>query len=335
MIVDESGRLVLSYGGWEYFDRTTWLLAGRVRPRGVVLNYQELSRAELGWHLVQNGEFDAGEFWAASFITMSAAGESRYVGIPVFPSRMFRHGSVFVRQGSSLERLEELKGARIAVGDYNVTAVVWMRGIMEDEAGVTPDTITWFVNRVSVHAKVGCPEGVRIIEVDSGTPEELLLAGEVDAVIIPNRPASLGQESGVRRLLRNHQAVEEDYYRRTGVFPIMHVVAIRRDIYEANPWIAASLLSAFHEAKRLGFQRLNDTSGPAVGLAWLGEALEAQGAVLGDDPFAYGFANNRHTVQVLCDYVYRQGLAKRRVDAEELFAEETLGLEPGGGRALF
>ena len=335
MIVDESGRLVLSYGGWEYFDRTTWLLTGRVRPRGVVLNFQGLSRTELGWHLVQNAEFDAGEFWAASFITMTAAGENRYVGIPVFPSRMFRHGSVFVRQGSSMERLEDLKGARIAVGDYNVTAVVWMRGIMEEEAGVPPESVTWFVNNVSVHAMVAPPEGVPIVQVDSGTPEELLLAGEVDAVIIPNRPASLGQESGVRRLLRNHQSVEEDYYRRTGVFPIMHVVGVRRDIYEANHWIAASLLSGFQEAKRLGLERVSDTSGPAVGLAWLGEALERQRAVLGDDPFAYGFANNRHTLQVLCDYVFGQGLARRRVDARELFAEETLGVEPGGGRALF
>jgi 4,5-dihydroxyphthalate decarboxylase len=246
---------------------------------------------------------------------------------------MFRHGSVYVQTGSSLESLRELEGKRVGTGDYNVTAAVWMRGVMQHECGVDPGRVTWVVNKRTLHAEVNPPSGVPVEEVEGSTPEDLLLAEEVDAIILPYRPKSLG--SRVRRLLRDHRAEEVAYFRKTGIFPIMHVVGLRRSLYESMPWIANSLMFAFEESKRKGRERMEDTAGLAVGLAWLGDELERQEELLGEDPFSYGFAKNEMTLQVLCDYVWKQGLSRRAVHASELFAPETLTIDPAEELRLF
>lgn len=331
-------RLTLSYAGWEYFDRTAALLDGRVRPRGATLSYHLLDRTGLGQRLNQNAEFDAGELWGASHICAVGAGSASYVGIPVFPSRMFRHGSVYVRHDSPLSELSQLRGKRVAVGDYNVTAAVWVRGLMQEEYGVAPQEVTWVVNPVSVHTVVAPPAGVPITVSDGRyTLAELLIAGEVDAIISPYRPPNVvaGRDTPIRRLLRDYRRQEQDYFTRTGIFPIMHIVGVRRDVYQRHRWLANSLLDAFTEAKRLGTQRLQDTAALAAGMPWLATELETQAVIAAGDWFPYGFERNRHTLETLCRYVHEQGLTPRRVEPDELFASETLATEPSTTGGLF
>ncbi len=317
---------MLRFAGFEYWDRTGPLQDGTVSVDGFGLEYLALAPPALGRRLNHDAEFEAGELWAASFIAAVADGSSDYVGIPVFPARCFRHGYVFVNTSSGIRRPEDLAGARVGVPEYSLTAAVWVRAFLQHDHGVEPSAVRWHVGTEVLHATVE-PPGVEIRSVEGGGAEleELLLAGGLDALVTTRRPrAFLAGDPRVARLFPNHRQAEEDYFRRTGFFPIMHVIGVRRDVLEAHSGVASALMRAFEEAKRIGNERLHETGAPAVGLPWITDELERQASVLGPDPYPYGFRANRAALVALATYALEQGVVSRMVEPEELFAPELL-----------
>jgi 4,5-dihydroxyphthalate decarboxylase len=253
------------------------------------------------------------------------------VGIPVFTSRLFRHSFVFVNGESGIERPQDLVGRRVGVTDYSITASVWIRGFLWHDYGVTPEQMSWFEGPMDVAGHVvplaqQRPTNVKIEPIPAGaTLSGLLETGELDALVCASVPGVFRRGSQkVRRLFPNYQEVEADYYRRTGIQPIMHTIIVRRSVYERHPWVAHSLYEAFERAKQLAYRWLEDTGAPKTSLIWLQAYTAAEREVFGPDPWPYGFEANRKTLDALVTYLHEQGLAERRVAPEELFAAETL-----------
>lgn len=300
-----------------------------MRPPGVDLTYVVLSPRELGLRVTVNAEFDAGELWAASHVCLVARGDNAYVGIPVFPSRAFRHGNIFVNTSAGIVHPTDLVGRRVAVSEFHVTAAVWARAVLQHDHGVLPTDVDWVVTPERFHARVDVPAGLRSTVTPPGADlEALLLAGDVDAYLSPSTPPSLGTDARIGRLFPDHVEREREYFRRTGLFPIMHLVGLRRDVYEQHRWLPNALVRAFEEAKQMGRSRLRHDGALAVGLPHLPAAVEESDAVFGPDPFRYGLAANYAAVDALTQYVHEQGLSARKVAPEELFAPETLDVDP-------
>jgi 4,5-dihydroxyphthalate decarboxylase len=315
---------VLTIAGFDYFDRTGPLIRHDVDADGLAYEYTVLTAPELGRRVFLGGEFDAGELWAASHVCAVAAGTNQYVGIPVFPSRTFRHGFIFVRADSDITDPRQLAGRRVGVVEYVQTAAVWIRGFLQHDYGVHPTDVHWVSSRSRVHAPTAAPPGVTVIDAADDRPvEQLLFDGEVDAILgaFDHRRVLAGP---ARRLLADAQQIEADYYQRTGAFPIMHVLGLRRDLYAAHPGLARHLFQLYERAKRAGQHRLARTSTLAVSLPWLEHHLAETRDAFGDDAFPYGLRANRQALRLLTQYVYEQGLTDRPVEPEELFASETL-----------
>ena len=296
------------------YDRTQALIDGRVRPEGVeTLNYLALKPGETFWRQLNNLEFDASEMSLSSYTILRSEGDERFVAIPVFPSRVFRHSAVYLREDSPIEKPEQLKGKRVGVGDYQMTAAVWVRGFLQHEYGVRPEDISWVVGKPIRSIKP--PEGIRL-EILSGekTLEAMLERGEIDALVSVMLPRKLG--SGVRRLFRDFRRVESDYYRRTRIFPIMHTLALKRTVYEAHPWLAVSLYKAFCKARDLAQHWLYDTDALPVTLPWVIDELEKSREVIWD----YSVEGSRPTLEALVRYLDEQKLSRRPMRVEELFA---------------
>lgn len=322
----------LHYGGIIY-DRSLALLTGVVAPKGMLLNYEVVPDiTELFRRVCADAEFEAAEISLSSLMAMISRGDNRYVGIPVFPSRCFRHSFVFIRTDRGIEGPADLAGKVMGVEEYQMTAAVWIRGFLEHDYGVPPDAIRW---RYGGMTKPGYrprlahslpPEiNIELIPQDRAL-EEMLYAGELDALLttaVPQRYRA-GDTGLVTRLFRNYRAVEAEYFQRTGIFPIMHTVAVRRDVYEARRETASALLEAFKEAKALAHDRLVDLNALAVELPWLGADLEELDALFGGDAFPIGYEPNAHVLETLAAYSHEQGLSSRLIDPRELFAPETL-----------
>jgi 4,5-dihydroxyphthalate decarboxylase len=314
----------LTIAGFDYFDRTGPLIRHTVDADGLDYTYTVLSAPDLGRRLFLGAEFHAGELWAASHVCETATGTARYVGIPVFPSRNFRHGFIFVHRDSDIREPAQLAGRRIGVVEYVQTATVWIRGFLQHDFGVAPTDVSWVTARTQTHARIPAPAGLAIRQAPDGRPiEQLLFDHEVDAVIgaIDQRRLWAGP---VRRLIERPRDLETDYFRRTGAYPIMHMLGLRRDVYEADPRLAVRLMSLYQRAKDIGLARLARTSALAVCLPWLEDHLTDTRLVFGDDPFPYGLRANLPTLRLLTRYVHEQGLTDRLVEPEELFAPETL-----------
>ncbi len=296
------------------YDRTQALIDGRVRPEGVdELNFLPLKPGETFWRQLNNMEFDASEMSLSSYTILRSEGDERFIAIPVFPSRVFRHSAVYLREDSPLEKPEDLKGKRVGVGDYQMTAAVWVRGFLQHEYGVRPEDISWVVGKPIRAIKP--PEGIRL-EVLSGakTLEAMLEQGEIDALVSVMLPRKLG--NGVRRLFRDFRQVEAGYYRRTRIFPIMHTLALKRTVYEKHPWLAVSLYKAFCKARDLARHWLYDTDALPVTLPWVIDELEKSRDVAWD----YSVEGSRPTLEALVAYLDEQRLTRRRMQVAELFA---------------
>jgi 4,5-dihydroxyphthalate decarboxylase len=320
-------RLPLTLACGDY-DRTRALATSAVRPEGVDLNVLTLGPEETFYRMARFREFDASEFSLSTYTVLRGRGEP-LVAVPVFPSFMFRHGSIFVGAGAGIREPRDLAGKRVGVPKYHMTAAVWVRGILENEYGVAPKDCLWFEGG----------EGSRVKEVDVTLPPEIrresvpgdknlgamVAAGELDAFVGARRPATFGAPGGgVRRLFPDFRAVERAYYEKTGIFPIMHTLVLREELVRAHPWLPRSLYDAFAEAKRLAYQRLEFTAALSYALPWLVAEAEETRALMGDDPFPYGVARNRKTLETLAGYTFRQGLAPRRLSIEEMFVESLL-----------
>ena len=322
--------LRLSVGCGDY-DRTRALFDGTIRAEGTELQWVPSPVPHQLFVRVQNGEFDAAEMSLSGLTTMLARGDNQLVGIPVFTSRLFRHSFVFVNSQAGIHRPQDLAGRKVGVTDYSITSAVWIRGFLQHDYGVQPQHMQWFVGGLNDAAHVvplatERPSQVQLQPIPEGaTLSRMLVSGELDALVCAGMPDCFKQgASTVRRLFPNFQEVEADYYRRTGIVPIMHVLVLRRSVYEQNPWVARSLYQAFERSKQQCYRWLQDTGAPKVTLVWLAAHAEAERAIFGPDPWHYGLEKNRPTLEALVTYVHEQGLANRRVPPEELFAREVL-----------
>jgi 4,5-dihydroxyphthalate decarboxylase len=298
------------------YDRTQALIDGRVQPEGVDLTYIALRPGETFWRMLNHGEFDASEMSLSSYTILRSEGDTRFVAIPVFPSRVFRHSSVYVRADSRIERPEDLKGRRVGVGDYQMTAAVWVRGFLAHEYGVMPEDIAWVVG--SPVRAITPPEGVRLEVLPAGTTLEAMLErGEIDALASVMIPQALG--TTIRRLFRDPRAVEAAYYKKTRIFPIMHTFVLKTELYERKPWLAVSFYRAFCRARDLAFAHMYDTNALTVSLPWVVDEVERSRAIFGPEIWDYSIEGSRPTLDALVAYLDEQKLSRRRMRVEELF----------------
>ena len=307
------------------YDRTQALRDGSLRPDGIDLTYVTLQPAEIFWRMLQFKEFDASEMSLSNYTMLVSGGDAPFVAIPVFPSRVFRHGYFFINTGKGIRTPSDLAGKRGGVPEYSMTAAVYMRGLLEHEYGVAPRQVEWVQGRAD-RLEHALPPGVKLTQAPAGTElGDLLERGEIDFLMTANNPLSFRRGApSVRRLFPDYRAAEQDYFRRTGIYPIMHTVVIRRELYERHPWVALSLYKALNEAKARSFRLLQEGGSPKVSLAWLQPLLEEEQAIIGTDWYPYGIERNRASLEALLQYTHEQGLSPRRLRIEELFAPNTL-----------
>ena len=325
-----TGNLPLTLACWDY-DRTRPLMEDRVRCDGIDLTYLNLVIEEIFFRQMRFREFDASELSFSSFLVSMFEDPPPFIAIPIFPSRSFRHSGIYVNANAGIREPKDLAGRRIGCAEYQLTANVWIRGILEDEYGVAPSSFTTVIGGLEEagrpeKAAVSLPSGVRIEHIGPAqTLSAMLEAGEIDAIFTPRAPSSFVRGTGkVRRLFEDTYAAERAYYERTKIFPIMHVVVIRRDLYLAHRWVAQSLFKGFVEAQRMAYEDLHQTAALKVMLPWLIRHVADTEKVMGRDFWSYGYAPNVETIETLLRYHYRQGLSRRQLEPQEIFAPETL-----------
>jgi len=302
------------------YDRTHALSDGTVLPEGMELNYVPMRPAETFWRMLNNEEFDASEMSLSSYTILRSQGDERFIALPVFPSRIFRQSCLYVNSRSGIRRPEDLKGRRLGAADYQMTAAVWTRGFLQHEYGVLPEDLNWVVG-APVRSGVRIPERIRIENIGPDRSLDAMLEnGELDALVGVTFPRSfLAGSRRVRRLFPDYRRIEEAYFRRTGIFPIMHTVVLRSSLFEAEPWVAISLYKAFVQAKQINDRLLYDTDALHASLPWLIDEIERSRRVFGRDVWDYSIEGSRPTLEALVQYLDEQGLSARKMSVEELF----------------
>ena len=319
-------RLSLSFACCRY-DRMEAIREGAVAIEGIDLDCITLkSGREVFDRMVGGREFDVAELSASEFISLHSRGGCPFVALPVFPSRVFRHGYIFINTRRGITAPKDLEGRRVGLPLYTQTAAIWARGHLMHQFGVDLDSIRWIqgaVEKPGSHGKPSAPPLLRPVTIDQNAGPEplgaLLAGGEIDALIGSRKPAEFGRHPDVARLFPNYRALERELYRTTGIFPIMHLVAIRRDLYERQRWIAASLYNAFVESKRRARERMRYAGSLSAMLPWLIDDVEEVDEVFAGDAFPYGIEANRATLQALVAYMVEQHFIARAIPIEELF----------------
>lgn len=314
----------------ERYDRTEALRDGRVRPAGVDLTYLPQQVEETFFRMARFQEFDVAEMSLSSYV-ISLTRDAPFIAIPVFPSRFFRHSGIYVSTASGIEKPQDLVGKRVGIAEYQLTANVWIRGILADEYDVPVESVTYRTGGLHdpgrpEKLKVDLPAGVRVEPIGPDqTLAEMLAGGEIDAVYTPRVPRTFDDGTGrVRRLFEPSGVAEVEYFQRTKIFPIMHVVVLRREVYERNRWLARSLFDAFSESKALAEQNFTETAALRYMLPWLLDEVDRTKKILGDDFWPYGLDANEDTLSTFLRYSHDQGLAARKLQPADLFAPETL-----------
>jgi 4,5-dihydroxyphthalate decarboxylase len=323
-------KLRLTLACWDY-DRTRALADGSVQPEGIDLNVLNLHVEETFFRMLRHREFDVAEMSLSSYAMSMARDDPPFIAIPAFPSRFFRHSCIFVAAKSGIREPKDIAGKRVGTPEYQMTAPVWIRGILQDEYGVDPASVEYCIGGLEERGReeklqLDLPAQFRVARIaPAQTLAQMIADGEVDAMYTARIPSTFRTRPGtVRRLFEDYVEVERAYYRRTRIFPIMHTVAIRRDAYRAHPWIAQSLLKAFVRAQRIVYENLYTTSALTTMLPWQVAQVEEVREAMGEDWWPYGFAANRGVLDTFLRYHHEQGLSKRRLQPEELFAAETL-----------
>ncbi|HEV8354003.1 MAG TPA: ABC transporter substrate-binding protein [bacterium] len=312
------------------YDRTDALRTGLIRPEGIDLVYVPIqSPPEIFARMLTTQAFDVSEMSCAHALTHRGHGDFPFVGIPVFPSRMFRHGYIFVNAHSGIREAKDLEGKTVGVPEYSQTAAVWIRGLLHHEYGVSLETIRWVAGGVNAPGRpdvlVNLPDAeVSITRVMDRTLNDLLVAGEIDALIGARKPAAFGKDVRIKRLFPDYRSLEREYYRKTGIFPVMHTVVIREALYREQPWIAESLYKAFVQAKDWAVAQMRFSSSLRYTVPWLHADLEEMEEVFGADPWPYGLERNRDTLETLVAYLVEQRLLRATMPVEELFPPLTL-----------
>ena len=323
-------RLSLSLACWNY-DRTRALMDGSIAPDGIDLTYLNLPVEETFFRMLRHREFDVAELSLSSYTVSLFREPSPFVAIPIFPSRYFRHSSIYVNTDSGIRTPADLVGKRIGTPEYQMTAPVWIRGILAEHYGVPVTSARYLTGGEEEPGrgeklKLELPPSIKIEPIGpTQTLSAMLADGEIDALYTARMPSTFTtRPDKVKRLFPDFAEVEKQYYRDTGIFPIMHTVAIRRDVYEANRWIAQSLCKAFVAAQRATYEDLHVTAALKSMLPWLTSYVEETRALMGEDFWPYGFARNQATLATFLRYHHDQGLSKRLLKPAELFAPETL-----------
>ncbi|GIH72405.1 substrate-binding domain-containing protein [Sphaerimonospora thailandensis] len=325
--------LVLSLACWDY-DRTRRLLDGQVSVPGVTLQALIHPVEETFFRMLRWREFDISEMSLSSYVMSVFSDPKPFVAIPVFPSRAFRHGAIYVRGDSPLTQPNELVGATVGIPEYQMTASVWIRGILAEHYGVPVESISY---RTGGLHDAGRTEKVRLqlpdhLDVrpapEDRTLEQMLLAGELDALYSARAPRAFrpydatGADS-IRRLIKDPMREEQKFFEKTRIFPIMHTVVIKREVYEAHPWVARELFNAFCQARDLAYAELNEVTALKHMLPWGVQQAEEVRQLMGPDFWAYGLEPNRHVLETFLRYSYEQGLSPHVLQPEDLFAPET------------
>ena len=324
------GKIHLTLACWDY-DRTRALQEGRVQVEGVELTYLPLRIEETFWRMLRYQEFDAAEISMGSYLMARENGSPRLIAMPVFPSRAFRHSCIYINTDSGIKEPKDLAGKRVGVPEYQVTMAIWARGILQHEYGVKPEQIKWFTGGQEHPGREDKIKHDLPINIDNRsigpdqTLSSMLERGEIDAIISPHIPSPFVRRSPkVKRLIPNFREVEREYYHRTKIFPIMHTLALREEVYERNPWVAQSLCKAFAESKRLCEESMYEFSALKYMLAWSIAEMEEEREIFGENPWPYGLEANRHVLKTLVQYAHEQGLIKKKVDLKSLFVPSTL-----------
>jgi len=320
--------LTLAIGDYEH---TRDLATGEVPVQGVSLNVLNLSPEEAFFRFTFFREWEVSEMSMGKYVSLRSQEDNSIAAIPVFPSRVFRQSMIYVREGGKIDRPEQLKGKRIGIPEWAQTAVIYSRGYLTHQAKVPLASVEWVqagVNQAGRVEKVQpkLPEGVRLRPEPQHSLNDMLLAGDIDAVLSARPPRGFG--SGIRRLFPDYEAVEAAYFRETGIFPIMHVIVIKSEVLERHPWLAMNLYKAFEEAKNIAYRRIANPR--MVPIAWVRTALEEQEEVLGTDPWAYGLTPaNRKNLETVLRYTHQQGMIGKMMPLDSLFADTDLG-DAGG-----
>ena len=306
------------------YDRTRALVDGSVKIDGVNAICMQLSPEEIFFRAFRKAEFDICELSLSSFTVKTAEGDCPYVGVPAFVSRMFRHTSIYVRT-DRIKKPEDLKGKKVGLPEYQLTANVWARAILQDDYGVKPSDIHWVRGGIESAER---PEKITIklppdVKMENAPPGKSISAlideGVIDGFIAPRPPSIPGGNRNVGWLFADPTAAAKDYFKRTGIFPIMHIVGIRREIAEKHPWLPGAVLKAFEQAKAVALDQLSDTSATKVTLPFVEEQLAGARALMGGDFWPYGIGPNRKTLEAFLHHHHSQGLSSRLVKIDELF----------------
>jgi 4,5-dihydroxyphthalate decarboxylase len=322
-------KLALSIAVGDY-DRVRPLVDGSVQIDGVDPVFMLLEPEEIFFRAFRHADFDLCELSMSSFTVKTANGDCPYVGVPVFPSRAFRHNSIYIRTDRSIARPEDLKGKRIGVPEYQVTANVWTRAVLEDEHGVKPSDVTWIrggyeqVGRIEKIA-VTLPADVRLHDAPAGaTISGMLASGEIDAVIGPRAPSCFSNgHPHVGWLFPDPAGAAAAWFRRSGIFPIMHILGIRRSLVERHPWLPIAAMKAFEQSKARALAKLGDVAASKVTLPFIDEQLHAARRLIGEDFWSYGLEANRNVLEVFLRRHHAEGLSSRLLAPEDLFHPST------------
>lgn len=324
------GRVPLTIAMTDY-DHVRDFASGRVRAEGIDATFLTFSVEEIFFRFLKFREWDVSELSMGKFISLKSQNDASLVGIPVFPSRVFRQQSLYVRADGPVKTAADLKGRRIGLPEWAQTASIYTRGYLMHECGLRLQDIEWHqagVNQPGRAEKVELrlPEGVRYRPRPDKSLEEMLLSGEIDAVMSAHPPEAFDRgDTRIVRLFPDYRPLEEAYYRKTRIFPIMHVVAIRRDVYDRNPWIAANLFKAFEEAKNRSVARVLDATAARVPIPWGFSFADDARRLMGEDFWPYGIAGNRVTLEAFARFSHEQGVCHRPVTVDELFPPQFQG----------
>jgi 4,5-dihydroxyphthalate decarboxylase len=313
-------------------DQVRDLVSGRVSVEGIDLTCLLLEVEEIFFRFTKFREWDVSELSMGKYCSLRARGDDSLVGLPVFLSRSFRHSGIFIRHDGPVDNPSALAGARIGFPEWTVTATVYQRALLQHEYGIDLTTVQWVQGGVNTPGRIetlpiDLPAGMCVRAETERSLNDMLLAGELDAVMVPRPPAGFENGAGpIVTLFSDAQAVEEEYFHRTSIFPIMHLLVVRRDIVDKHPWIPRHLVAAFTAAKDRSLTRLLDATAPHFPLPWGVERARQATHSFGPDLWPYGVDANRPTLDAFLGYAHEQGLCQRRLDVAELFPP-TLGEE--------
>jgi 4,5-dihydroxyphthalate decarboxylase len=313
------------------YDRMEALMRGEISPKGIDLQFDAIQAPrEIFDRMVQKREFMMAELSSSEFISMTGQGDCPFVALPVFPSKAFRHGFICINKNAGIKGPKDLAGKRIGTPLYTQTAAVWIRGMLESDYGVDLSGVHWLqgaIEKPGSHGNAKVPPLLKPVDIELNETykslSDLLADGELDAVLGSRMPDSVVTSDDVGWLFPDFRQEEKDYYARTGIHPIMHLVAIRREDYEANPWIAKPLYDAFCKSKEIAFEKMCFSGAQKIMLPFLYGDLVEVDELFGGDPWPYGVEANRKTLEALIAHLVEQGLIAESLDVDDLFLDVT------------